>query len=96
MNASNKWLKNFLMPEFQIFGLASLILKLGEFLLFDGFLDLAKFWDLDNFSVFDNFLLFDFTDFWVKLSHSTPRILLAVSSLLATSTWDDTVFLALT
>ena len=54
MNASCKRLKASLAPGVRKLGPASLALKLGEFPLFDGFLDLAEFSpfefpDLDDF-----------------------------------------------
>ena len=74
-------------------GLLFLVLKLGEFPLFDNFFfSLADFWDLDNFLVFNNFL-----DFSINLlSPSIPPTLLTASTLLMTSTCDDSVILALT
>ena len=72
MKASRKWLKAALALEVKKLGLASLALKLGEFLIFDGFLDLAKFLPfefphLNNFRPFD-----DFPDF---LASSSPLLL---------------------
>ena len=54
MNASRKRFKAALALEIRKFGPLSLLLKLGEFSLFDKFfLDLANFRDLNNFWPFD-------------------------------------------
>ena len=71
-----KRLKATLVSEIKKLGLLSLILKLGEFLLFDNFIpDLAYFQDLDNFLPFEfpdlnNF--FDFLGFLIG-SSSLPN-----------------------
>ena len=67
-----------------------LILKLGEFLLFDGFLDLAdflpfKFPDLDDFRPCDNFY-----DFLASSSSLLPTSNLLSSPLLFLSSSSDT------
>ena len=66
---------------------AFLTLKLGEFPIFDSFLNLANFLDLDNFLVFDNF-----SDFSINLSSLlTPPPSLVSSTLLTISTYIDIV-----
>ena len=78
----------------------SLALKLDKFLFFkDFFPNLADFWDFDNFPIFnnfwdlDNFLVFNnFPYFSMNLLPSSmPPILLAASTLTATSTYNNTV-----
>ena len=69
---------------------ASLILKLGEFPLFDGFLDLAdflpfEFLDLDNFRPFDNF-----PDFLASSSPLLPTPNPKISPLLFSTSGLDT------
>ena len=69
MNASRKQLKTSLAPGVRKLGPASLASKLGEFPLFDDFLDLAKFLPFE-FPNFDDFRPFDdFPDF---LASSSP------------------------
>ena len=74
-------------------GLLSIVSKLGEFPLFDGFLDLADFWDLDDFWTFDVFPVFDnFLHFSIDSSPSLmPLTSLAASILLAANTCNDTI-----
>ena len=74
MKASRKRLKAALASGVKKLGPAFLASKLGEFLIFDNFLDLAKFLpfefpNLDNFRPFDNFC-----DFLASFSPpSTPN-----------------------
>ena len=49
MKANRKRLKADLALGVRKLGPDFVVPKLGEFPLFDGFLDLADFWDLDNF-----------------------------------------------
>ena len=78
MKVNPKWLKTVLALEIKILGWAFLIVNLGEFLLFDNFLDLANFLhfnfpNLDYFWPFNNFLIFSFINFLINLlSSSTP------------------------
>ena len=65
MKASCKQLKAALVLGVRKLRPASVMLKLGEFLLFDYFLDLSNFWDLDVFWPFD------FPNF---LAYSTPSL----------------------
>ena len=63
MKASYKRLKTILALEVKKVDLDFLALKLGEFLLFDGFFNIANllfynFFDLDNFFNFLNFLVY--------------------------------------
>ena len=92
MKASHNWLKVTLALEVKKLGLASVISKLGEFPLFDSFLDLTnflsfEFLDLNNFLVIVNFPYFS-----IDLSSSlTIPTSLAATNLLTTSTYDKTV-----
>ena len=98
MKASRKRLKAVLALGVKKFGPASVASKLGEFLFFDEFLDLAdfllfdfpdldNFLDLDNFPVFDNFLYFLIN----SPPLSMPPTSSAISISLAASTYNDTV-----
>ena len=92
MKASCKRLKATLALAVRKLEPAFVTSKLGEFPLFDGFLDLADFLpfdflDLDNFPVFDNFPHFSID----SPPHSTAPTSLAISTSLAASTCDNTV-----
>ena len=98
MKVNYKQLKAALALEIRKLGPTSLVSKLGEFPLFDSFLDLANFLpfefpNLDNFRLFDNFPIFNnFLSFSIDLL--PPSILptsLAANTLSATSTYDNTV-----
>ena len=93
MKANRKRLKAALALRVRKLGSLSLALKLGEFPLFDDFLDLANFWDLDNFWTFDAFLVFDnFLHFSIdSLPPLMPPTSLTASTLLAASTYNNTV-----
>ena len=104
MKANRKRLKADLASGVRKLGPASLASKLGEFPLFDGFLDLADFLpsefpDLDNFWLSD-LLVFGSTRFDLSLNPSPPpptlptllaASTLAPSTLFAASTCDDMV-----
>ena len=98
INVNHKQLKASLAPEVRKLGLAFLVLKLDEFLIFDNFfLDLADFWDLNNFKPFNNFLVFDnFPYFSIDLSPLLiPPTSLAASTSSATSTYEDKVLFSI-
>ena len=88
MKANRKQLKAFLMLEVRKFGPYSLVLNLGEFLLFDGFLDLNNFWLID-LPVF-GFIYFDLSPS-LTLSTLLMASTLVLSTLLVTSTYNDIV-----
>ena len=104
MKVNRKRLKADLASRVRKLGPASLASKLGEFPLFDGFLDLAdflssEFLDLDNFWLSDH-LVFGSTRFDPSLDPSLPPSILPISlaastlapsTLLAESTCDDMV-----
>ena len=104
MNASRKRLKASLALGVRKLGPAFLVLKLGKFPLYDGFLDLAdflpsKFPDLDDFWLFD-LPVFGSIRFNPSLNLSPPppslptslaTSTLALSTSLAAKTCDDMV-----
>ena len=105
VKASRKQLKVVIALEVRILGPAFVALKLSEFPLSDGFLDLAKFLpfkfpDLDNFRDLTNFPVFGSTCFDPLFNLLSPPILpfllvastLAPSISLAASICDDMVF----
>ena len=94
MNASHKWLKASLAPGVKKLGPAFLASKLGEFPIFDGFLDLAdflpsEFLDLDNISL-SNLPIFGSTRFDPSLDPS-PLLPPTLPTALVASTCDDMV-----
>ena len=68
MNVSHKWLKTSLVLEIRKLDPPFLVLKLGQFSLFNSFLDLANFWDLDSFWPFD------FPSFPIDSSSLSPNL----------------------
>ena len=92
VKTSYKQLKVVLASSIRKLGLVFIILKLGEFLLFDNFLDLADFllsdfYNLDNFEDLEKFWAFNFSDFLVCL---TPLLLIlySLTLLLLLFYWD--------
>ena len=92
MKTNYKQLKATLALGVRKLGLASVMSKLGEFPLLDGFLDLADFLlfefpDLNNFPVFDNFPHFSIN----SSPPSTPPTSSTANISSATSTYDNRV-----
>ena len=87
VKANRKWLKVALALEVRKLGPLSLVSKLGEFLIFDSFLDLTDFWLFDVFPIFNNFSYFPID----SLPPLITSISLVANTSLAASTYDDIV-----
>ena len=87
VKANHKWLKVALALRVKKLDLFSLVLKLGDFPVFDNFFpDLANFWDLNNF------LIFNFIDFSIDLQPSSIIPTSLVANILSdTSIYDNMV-----
>ena len=106
MKINCKQLKAVLALGVRNLGLLFLVLKLGKFSFFDNFfLDLANYQDLENFSPFklDNFWPFDIFPIFNNFSYFSinllppliPPNLLVANTLLATSTYNNTVMFSI-